>query len=150
MEPLCGLVPGEPLDDDHSASISCVARFLHQNGFSAVGEVDDAGWMPIHYAALGGDALVVQGLLKQRADPNSQTRKSHAQVGIALWTSVLGISLFFTQNAVVRVLLEARARIEGGLQPALLLAAMGDNAEGIRLLCAARAQLRSTDMFLGT
>ena len=65
------LVPGFISSADHTASI--VEHFLYQNGFRSIHEVDIAGFMPLHYAALGGEAQLIKAMLEERADPTSTT-----------------------------------------------------------------------------
>ncbi|CAL1154025.1 unnamed protein product [Cladocopium goreaui] len=52
-----------------------------QNGFRTIGEMDSAGFSPLHYAALNGDPALIQDLLTLQADPNRDpnqvTRKVH-------------------------------------------------------------------------
>ena len=54
-----------------------VPRFMYENGFNNVLEVDQAGWSPLCYAALRGDPLVIEALLAKRADPNDCTSRLH-------------------------------------------------------------------------
>ena len=57
-----------------------VQQFLHQNGFTNIGDVDTGGWSPLHYAAIRGDPVVVEGLLTLRADPNIKTRRAAGEM----------------------------------------------------------------------
>ena len=52
-----------------------VARFLHDNCFKTVLERDSAGWSPLCYAVVNGDAFLVKALLKSKADPNDRLSK---------------------------------------------------------------------------
>ncbi|CAE7529769.1 yacO [Symbiodinium necroappetens] len=64
-----------------------VAEFLFQNGFETISDIDGSGWSPLHYAALRGEPLLIQGLLEQRADPSCKTRKANPNHG----TTVAGV-----------------------------------------------------------
>ena len=116
--------------------VSIVEQFLYQNGLGNIHEVDSAGFLPLHYAALGGEPHVIKAMLELRADFSRTTRKAQPLLGIPLWTSALGLALACGHNDVARVLIEAKARVQetGVLSPALHLAAAGNNVEGIRLL----------------
>ena len=129
IEPVTGLLPSCEGND-------VVMEFLHQNGLRTVGSADSAGWRPLHYAALGGNVEVLRGLLKKRADVNRRTWKDEPLLGFPPWMSALDLAVFFKHHAATRLLLEARAQLQGGTAPAILHAAAGDNAEGVRLLCA--------------
>ena len=107
---------------------------MYQNGFGAVQEVDAGGWFPLHYAALGGDPLVMQGLLSQRADPNCQTQKEQPRSGTAPFTTALTICVFHKHNEAASLLISAGAALHLGLTPALHAAAHANNPDAIRLL----------------
>ena len=116
-----------------------VEKFLYENGFRSVHETDPAGWSPLHYGALRGDAVVIQGLLAKRADPNRLTKQDQPRVGLPPFTSALTICSCFKHNDAARLLLSARAKVDGGLLKPLEFAAVANNVEGIRLLCEARS-----------
>ncbi|CAE7217888.1 Psmd10, partial [Symbiodinium microadriaticum] len=130
IEPVFGLLPSCEGGDD------VAAEFLHQNGFRRVNEVDGAGWRPLHYATLAGNVEVLRGLLEQRAQVNGRTWKDEPSLGFPPTMSALDLSLFYRHHEVTRLLLAARAHLVGGVSPAVMHAAGGDNAEGIRLVCA--------------
>lgn len=134
-EPLQDLVPGFEADASRDPLTLAVARFLHQNGFSHVREVDRVGWSPLCYASLNGDPMLVRGLLEQRAGPNERTTKEHPHSGIPKGVSVLAIAATFRHNAAVQLLVDAKAKVDVGTNPAVTSAALGNNAEGIRILC---------------
>ena len=129
IAPVAGLLPSCEGGDD------VVAEFLHQNGLRTVGSADSAGWRPLHYAALGGNLEVLRGLLQKRAEVNRRTWKDEPMFGFPPWMSALDLAVFFKHHAATRLLLQARAHLNGGFSPAVMLAASGDNADGIRLLC---------------
>ncbi|CAE7465793.1 ANKRD17, partial [Symbiodinium sp. CCMP2456] len=130
-ERISDIVPGlEP-----SATEDRAEHFLNQNGFHSFREVDEAGWSPLCYACLSGDAKVVQALLDRRADPDTQTSKPQVLVNLTAWNPVTSICAYFHQNPALRLLLEAKAKIDSGWNPPISSAATTDNAEGIRILC---------------
>ena len=115
-----------------------VTKFLYQNGFTNVEGSDAAGFRPLHYAAMSGDALVVKGLLMQRANPNRRTNMDEPKLGVpGPWVAALDLAVYNKHSAVTRVSIFARAKLEGGSTPAIQKAASADNAEGIRPLCEA-------------
>lgn len=120
-------------------SPSVVSEFLHQNGFRSVGETDRASWSPIHYAALNGDPLLIQELLTLRADPNKSTKKGHPDLGFESGITALCVCCFWKNNEAAQLLISARAKVTCGAMAAqpLLCAAMGNNVEGIKILCSA-------------
>ncbi|CAE7549321.1 ANK2 [Symbiodinium microadriaticum] len=138
IEPVTGLLPS---CQAHGGD-EVVAEFLHQNGLRRVGEADSAGWWPLHYAALSGDAEVLRALMQQLADVNRLTSKDEPMLGFPPWVSALTLAVFFRHHEAAQLLLKARARPEGGggLLLSVHAAAYSDSAEGVRLLCAAGAR----------
>ena len=130
IEPLGGVLPSVSDPDP-------VSEFLRQNDFSRPSEADRAGWSPLHYAALAGDTTVLRGLLEQRANVNRRTPKDEPGLGFPFWMSALDFALFFKHHEATRLLLAARAHLEGGFFLAMNWAAQTDSAEGVQLLCAA-------------
>ena len=111
-----------------------VARFLFQNGFQTINEMDEVGWRPIHYAAMHGEPLLIQGLLEKRANLHSKTKKQNSYSGIPQFITPLSISLFFKNHLATQLLLEVGASAYAGLIPPLDLVSMANNPEGIRML----------------
>ena len=111
------------------SSDSLVAKFFFQHGFQHVTEIDNAGWSPLCYAALRGDADLVRSLLEEKADPSSQTRKQQATFGVQKGVSALSIAAFFSHNQAVRVLLEAKASLSSGIFPPFHAAATANNVD---------------------
>lgn len=151
VKPTSDLIPGDPADaapGSESRSLE-VAHFLHQNGFNSVTDSDSRGWSTLHYAALGGDPSLIRCLLEEQADVNLQTKKDQPLVGLASLVSPLAISVFFRHNEAARLLLAAKAKFEGGLQPALNLAGISNNPEGIRILCDAGCNPHTTKDIFG-
>ena len=137
VEPI-GLVPGS--EDE-------MADFLHQNGLTKLSRRDRAGWWPLHYAALSGKVGLMKALLRHRADPNRRTLRDEPELGFPPWMSALDFAVFYKHNSVARLLIAARARLAGGVGPALAFAANTDNAEAIGLLCEARADVHAKSLF---
>ena len=144
IEPVPGLIPDNettPPEDD-PASI-----FLYQTGLEDVKKKDAAGFWPLHYAALSGNRRVVEGLLAQHADPNRRTAKQEPKLGFPPWMSVLDLAIFYKHNDVARLLISARAHLEGGVFPSMQWAAFSNNAEGLSLLQAAGGNPRAQNIF---
>ena len=135
------VVPGFEIEDAvHTDSAWQSAHFLYQNGFASVNQVDSGGWAPLHYAALRGEPMVIQGLLEQRANINRWTRKDQPKAGQPLGMTAFNISCFFKNYDVMRLLISARAAVESGLHPDLAAPALANDPEGVRLLCEAGCQ----------
>lgn len=126
-------------DSGSEASFDAVQEFFHQNGFKSIKEVDSVGWSPLHYAAIRGDAALIQALLHLRADPNAKTRRANPITGFRRGDTALNMCLFHKHHDAVRTILAGRARVDDSFRgyPACA-AAIADNAEGLRLLCEAR------------
>ena len=137
------LVPGFELEQglEQNAACQSAQHFLYQNGFASVKEFDSGGWTPVHYAALRGDPLVLQGLLQQGANINRWTRKDQPRAAIPFGCTAVGICSYFKHHQALGLLLSARAKVDAGLLPDVAAAANGNNAEGIRLLCASGGQI---------
>ena len=93
VEPIAGFLPKH--DADRAAGCDRLAEFLHQNGFQRCGEVDGAGWRPLHYAALSGDTELLRALLEEGADVNCRTSKDEPTLGFPLWMSALDMVVYF-------------------------------------------------------
>ena len=145
VQPWRDLVPGFEDFGEKDPSSLRVSRFLHENGFSSVRDVDSRGWSPLHYAALAGDALVVESLLEQRADLHRVTQKDQPQAGVQPWASALAICVMFKHSKATRLLVAAKAQLDSGIQPPLHLAAAANNVEGIRILCGAGCKVHSKE-----
>lgn len=124
-----------------------VTQFLHQNGLTRVAARDAAGWCPLHYAALCGRRSLIEGLLARRADPNRLTSKDEPKLGFPFWMSALDLAVFYKHNEAATALISARAQLRGGLELTICWAAQSDNPEAIRLLQAARCDLRAKSVF---
>ena len=133
------IVPGFEIEDalQPDKAFQSARHFLYQNGFTSVNQVDSGGWAPLHYAALRGDLMVVQGLLDQRANINRWTRKDQPMTGQPLGLTAFFISSFFRNYDVMRLLISARAEVESGLHPVMAGPAVANDPEGVRLLCEA-------------
>eukprot|EP00434_Breviolum_minutum_P003362 symbB.v1.2.002958.t1/scaffold154.1/size328988/3 len=99
VEPLKGLLPPreETVEDE------ILEEFFYQNGFRHILERDAVGWSPLHYAALGNNAELVQSLLAKRA--NVHCRSTKAAHKLFKGAQAIGIAGAFGNDQVVRVLL---------------------------------------------
>ena len=136
------LVPGFTPDPSLGTDTAAFAaqEFLFQNGFVTIHEFS-GGWSPLHFAALRGDPLVIQGLLQLRANVDRWTRKSQPITGVPAGCSALGICSFFKHHDCMRLLISARAPVDSGLHPVLAGTAAADDPEGIRILCTAGGRI---------
>ena len=143
VEPVDNLIPSDASPFDYQ---DLVTTFMYQNGFTHIHAKDSAGFRPVHYAALSGNWQVVEGLLARHVDPNRRTGKPEPGLGLPPLMSALDLASLYVQNDVVELLISARAHLEGGLIPSTQHAAMC-NAEGLRLLCAARGDPTARNVF---
>ncbi|CAE7760865.1 ASB2 [Symbiodinium sp. CCMP2456] len=137
VQPIDGL-----LDIDHDAD--AVSQFLFQNGLRNVRKPDTAGWWPLHYAALSGQAEVIRGLLQLRASVNQRTSKPEPNLGVPPWMSALDLAALFAHRDAALALISAGADMEGGVAPAQNYTPMMDDVEGLRALRAAGARREAT------
>lgn len=110
--------------------------FFHQNGFRSIRDTDSGGWMPMHYAALKGDPLLVQELLKLQADLNQSTKKGHPALGLEAGLLPLSIACLLKHNEVVQLLISSKSKMTSNalaLKP-LHCAAFMNNTDAIRML----------------
>ena len=133
-EPVRSLIPGN--DANPTENDQPVTTFLSHNGLVKVSSQDSAGFWPLHYAALLGNAQVLDGLLAQRANVNQRTAKPEPKLGLPRWMTPLDLAICFRHNHAAQQLISVHAHLEGGLLPSMQIAAQS-NASGIRLLCAA-------------
>ncbi|CAE7515570.1 Asb3 [Symbiodinium natans] len=147
VEPIGDIVPGYEKDPSDDTPEAVVAHFLYQNGLTSISGRDSAGWCPLHYAAMSGNNQVVEGLLLRRANPNRRTSRDVPKLGFPPLMSALDLAVFYKHNDVAAVLIAARAQLQGGLIPAMHQACFTDNAEGIRLICAARGDPTVRNIF---
>lgn len=119
-----------------------VARFLHDNCFKTVLERDSAGWSPLCYAVVNGDAFLVKALLKSKADPNDRLSKNNKKVNLPKNMPVVCMAAAYYSNDVLEVLLAHRASVNArcsqGATP-LAWAASSDNAAAVGILSKAFA-----------
>ncbi|CAE7780491.1 unnamed protein product, partial [Symbiodinium pilosum] len=136
------LIPGFESDTlpEMDSPRQAVDRFLHQNGLANVHRPDRAGWCPLHYAALGGDPVLIRGLLQQRVDVNCWTRKEQPLVGAHTGMTALQICSFFKHHEAMRLLISARSDLICGVlaEEVVTAAAIANDPEGVRILCEAR------------
>lgn len=145
VEPVDSLIPGfvTVLDPFEDAAAFAVEWFLHHNGFRTVLERDPAGWSPLCYAVIRGDVALVQGLLQRRADPNDQVTKGKGSLFPGRMP-VLALAAHFHHNQVMETLIAARAsthHADVARATPVHWASLANNANGLRMLCEARADL---------
>ncbi|CAE7480238.1 anks1b [Symbiodinium sp. CCMP2592] len=143
IEPVEGVLPDIHAEGD---APDAVVRFLHQNGFRYSTRPDRAGLRPLHYAALSGNSMVIKGLLQQRASVNGRTSKDQPSLGFPKGVSALDLAIYYKHNDAAKLLIEQKAQLVGGILSTVALAAVSDNAEGIRLICAAGGDPRLLDL----
>ncbi|CAE7739386.1 unnamed protein product [Symbiodinium sp. CCMP2592] len=142
-----GIGASNDLQCELEPSSQRASRFMYQNGFRKVRGYDSSGWSPLLYAALSGDPLLIEGLLKQRANPNDTTRKGSLKAGVGPGVTVLGVCVYMRNHEAMPVLTAFGARTCQGPTQAMIAAAYGNNSEGVRLLQAMRASLHIRDLF---
>ena len=119
-----------------------MSSFFYQNGFVSVSDRDHAGWSPLCYAAVRGDADLMKTLLAKKANPDDSIWKGKDDAYLPKHCSVLSLCAYFRCNESMKVLLRARAnpnRRDSRKGTALYWANVSDNARGTRLLCEANA-----------
>ena len=109
-----------------------VSQFLYQNGFSKVAELDKVGWTPLHYAGCRGEPELVRALLAHRANPNVMATKDNVMAGALRKWRVMTSVAALRHHEVAHILIEAKADLSG---TQLVGAAIGNDPEGIRILC---------------
>eukprot|EP00438_Fugacium_kawagutii_P004154 Skav203993 [mRNA] locus=scaffold3297:291641:292878:+ [translate_table: standard] len=62
-----------------------LSSFLYQNGFQDAWAFDSAGWSPLCYACMDGDAALVSALLEAQCDPNDKTKKPRSEINMETW-----------------------------------------------------------------
>lgn len=133
MEPIEDLIPSEESQD-------VVEAFLFQNGFGRASEYDSCGWSPLCYAAMKGDAVLVEALLASAGNPNDKTRGARPEINLDTGTPVLSICAKFKNHQALELLLRYRACVNTkAVHTPLGLACLADDAIGVRLLCNAKA-----------
>ena len=149
MEELVHVIPGLDIDGSEQDSVPyAVADFFHQNGFTRVEESTSSGWLPLHYAALRGDPMLIHGLLQRRADPNGLTKKDSTRILLPRWSSPLTICTLFKHHEAANFLIKAGARtIDHSMLPPLHGATCAGDPEGIALLLAAGCSIYERNMF---
>lgn len=142
-----GFIPSCSSDD----ILSRVEFFLYQNGFRNIFEVDIAGFMPLHYASLSGEAELIKAMLELRADPRITTGKGQPLLGIPPYVSSLSLALLCGNNDAAQLLIESKAKVQqqGALAPALHMAAFSNNVEGIQILMEAGCDPKTEKSLLG-
>ncbi|OLP93692.1 Ankyrin repeat and sterile alpha motif domain-containing protein 1B [Symbiodinium microadriaticum] len=153
MNPEADVQPFLEMEEDPFGSglgdSTLVTTFFQQNGFRSVREIDSGGWSPLHYAALKGDPLLVEDLLKIRADPNQGSKKVHPAIGQPSGTPPLSIACIFKNNEAAKLLLSAKARVASRMfvRGPFNCAAHANNTEAIQILCQAGCSPAQTNVF---
>ncbi|OLP96201.1 Ankyrin repeat domain-containing protein 17 [Symbiodinium microadriaticum] len=143
------LLPHTCSDEQDPASFA-LGQFLEQNGFANAVERNDVGWMPLCYAALAGDPLVLAALLQQRANVNDGIGRQDPILQFAAGTSVLDVCVCLHHNNAARMLIDfsADVRQKDGLRAtAAHWACVGNNVEGLQLLRIAGCSLGDRALF---
>lgn len=147
VEPIEGLIPlEEPGGLNSFDSSDLTAKFLQLTRFKSISQRDSAGWSPLCYAAVKGDAVLVKALLNSRANVQDKATKEKSKAKsdaflLAPNISVLSLASAVHSNEVVELLLSARANInakDGFGGTALHAVSLTNNVEGARILCEAR------------
>ena len=147
VEPIEGLIPlEEPRGLNSFDSSDLTAKFLQLTRFKSISQRDSAGWSPLCYAAVKGDAVLVKALLNSRANVQDKATKEKSKAKsdaflLAPNISVLSLASAVHSNEVVELLLSARANInakDGFGGTALHAVSLTNNVEGARILCEAR------------
>ncbi|CAE7543489.1 Ankrd17 [Symbiodinium sp. CCMP2592] len=151
VAPLEGLMPGFVPRSDPFVDRTAyhVEWFLHENGFRSISERDKAGWTPLCYAAMTGNASLVESLLEKRADCNEKITKQKPELSMSKGMPVLSLATLFQSNEVVKVLLAAKAKVnarDSRHSIPLHWACHSDNLEAARILLHAGADLRMTQL----
>ncbi|CAE8692616.1 unnamed protein product [Polarella glacialis] len=135
-----------PPGDEQSA---IVQEFMHQNGFTSIDDRDEGGWTPLCFAALNGDHVLIQGLLKLRADVNDCLSKSDQILHFNRDMSVLTLCAMFSNNTAMKLLIAEKADLDAsdciGVR-ALSAAGHGLNCEGIKILMESRCNPELKDL----
>lgn len=127
-----------PISAPTAAAI--LGNFLLQNGFKDAFTSDAAGWSPLCYASMKGDAAVISALLEVKCDPNEKTKKPRSEINMDKHSPVLSVSAKFKNHEAMRLLISARAEINSkAVHTPLGVACLANDAAGVRLLCQARA-----------
>lgn len=137
-ENVTGANNGQPKAAPKAAEI--LGNFLLQNGFKDAFASDSAGWSPLCYASMKGDAALISALLGVKCDPNEKTKKPRSEINMDKHSPVLSISAKFKNHEAMRLLISARAEINSNaVHTPLGVACLANDAAGVRLLCQARA-----------
>jgi len=139
-----GLVPhfSTEIDPSTDPQSFAVARFLHENCFKTLLERDAAGWSPLCYAVVKGDAFLVTAMLEQKANSNECLQKSKTVANLPKKMPVLCMAAAYNNNRVLEVLLSYRADVNaqcGHGGTALAWTAVSDNSSAVSILCNASA-----------
>ena len=99
------------------------------------------------FSLLGLKRIRVRNIISEGFQGHPQAKKANPKHGAMAGVVPLDLCLRHRNNDAVRILLGAKARADGGW--GLTSACVGDNSEGVRLLCLAGCSPLATDP-LGT
>jgi len=103
------------------------------------------GWMPVHYAAASGNALVLRALLEAKVSVDSPTTRADSQHLVEMGSSALIVAaIFHAGRGGAEALLDGRAAIDSTCSAgstALMACAAVNNEEVMELLLERRADL---------
>lgn len=86
--------------------------FFAMNRIRKLEEFSDAGWMPLHYAAVGGSTDVLLGLLDAKVNPNCATTKpDHTHFVEAGATALMICAYFHGEASALQQLLDFHASV---------------------------------------
>ncbi|CAE7212486.1 INVS [Symbiodinium sp. CCMP2592] len=130
------IIPGFKSDSMDPATFFCES-FMYQNGFRDVSDRDEAGWTPICYAALGGNAMLLSSLVEKKADPRDSITKSDPKLFMTSGATLLTMCVFLRHHGALRLLLERKAdanATDGFTSTPMHYACVNHNVEAIQIL----------------
>ncbi|CAE7476138.1 unnamed protein product [Symbiodinium microadriaticum] len=136
VEPMDDIIPGFKSDSMDPAIFFCES-FMYQNGFQNVSDRDEAGWTPICYAALGGNAMLISSLLEKKADPRDSITRSDPKLFMTSGATLLTMCVFLRHHEALRLLLEREAdanATDGFTSTPMHYACVNHNVEAIQIL----------------
>ena len=136
VEPMDDIIPGFKSDSMDPATFFCES-FMYQNGFRDVSDRDEAGWTPICYAALGGNAMLLSSLLDKKADPRDSITRSDPKLFMTSGATLLTMCVFLRHHEALRLLLERKANAnatDGFTSTPMHYACVNHNVEAIQIL----------------
>lgn len=128
-----------------------VNDFLVRYGFCGVSELTDAGWVPLHYAGVAGDAAVIRGLLGRSADVSAATRRGDkAHFVVKGHTPLMLCAHFSGTEEALSLLLDSGVSVAASnsfKDQAIHYAASSGRVEAIDTLLSRGADLEASNIF---